>query len=357
MDIRLGVFGPEHPDVANSYNNLGSVYYSQGDYAKAVDFFNKALDIRLGVFGPEHPDVANSYNNLGCVYYSQGDYAKAEEFYNKALDIRLHVFGLEHPDVANSYNNLGSVHDSQGEYAKAEEFHNKALDILLGVFGPEHPDVAISYNNLGDVYVSQGDYAKAVEYYNKALDIQIRVFGPEHPDVATSYCNLGLVYSSQGDYDNAEEFYNKALGILERSPDVDSTSLTNFYQLYIDSLIKCTKSDQTVMTELFGFMANKLWFGSITGEDTPAAEKGLSGEYYILEFGDWNFTRDYDLLSANKTLQGQPKSLVIMQADDIERYDFENRIGMQLSLRKVTLEEKARAVEAYRRWKSENGEQ
>ena len=49
-----------------------------GDYAKAEPLFKEALQIRQKVLGPEHPDTAQSLNNLAELYQAMGDYAKAE---------------------------------------------------------------------------------------------------------------------------------------------------------------------------------------------------------------------------------------------------------------------------------------
>ncbi|MEE1092130.1 MAG: tetratricopeptide repeat protein, partial [Prevotella sp.] len=62
----------------------------------ALEYHNKALGIREKVFGTEHPDVALSYNNIGEVYHSQGDFQKALEYHNKALEIYKKTIGTEH---------------------------------------------------------------------------------------------------------------------------------------------------------------------------------------------------------------------------------------------------------------------
>ncbi len=95
--IYLKTFGPEHSDVANFYNNLGNVHYSQRDYPKAIEYHVKSLAIRLKTFGAEHPHVADSYNNLGLAYNSQGDYPQALEYHEKCLAIQLKTLGAEHP--------------------------------------------------------------------------------------------------------------------------------------------------------------------------------------------------------------------------------------------------------------------
>ena len=55
LKIQLKVLGPEHPDVAESYNHLGFVYKSQGKQEEALGAFSKALEIRLKVLARSIP--------------------------------------------------------------------------------------------------------------------------------------------------------------------------------------------------------------------------------------------------------------------------------------------------------------
>ena len=236
LNIRLSVFGENHPDVATSYNNIGSVYDSLGEYVKALEYYEKSLDISLEIYGESHSDVAISYNNIGGVYNSLGEYVKALECHEKSLDIKLEVYGESHPDVAISYNNIGLVYASLGEYAKALEYSGKSLDISLEIYGESHPYVAASYNNIGSVYKGLGEYAKALEYHEKSLTIRLEIYGESHPDVATSYNNIGLVYASLGEYAKSLEYNEKSLDIRleiygESHPDV-ATSYTNIGSVY-----------------------------------------------------------------------------------------------------------------------------
>ncbi|MDD6494639.1 MAG: tetratricopeptide repeat protein, partial [Bacteroidales bacterium] len=107
LKTRLAIFGETHPDVAQSYNNIGSVYDSQGDYVQALEMYQQSLKINLAIFGDTHPDVAGSYNNIGGVYSSQGNYVQALEMYQRSLKIRMAIFGETHPAVATIYSNIG----------------------------------------------------------------------------------------------------------------------------------------------------------------------------------------------------------------------------------------------------------
>jgi len=216
LKIRKKILGEEHPDTAQSYNNLAELYRNMGKYQKAEPLYLKALKIREKVLGEEHPDTASSYNNLAGLYKSIGDYQKAEPLYLKALEIREKVLGEEHPDTASSYNNLALLYDNMGEYQKAEPFYLKASEIWKKVLGEEHPSTATSYNNLAGLYESMGEYQKAEPLYLKALEIREKVLGEEHPDTATSYNNLAVFYYGQGDYERAYEFMKRAVEVRSK---------------------------------------------------------------------------------------------------------------------------------------------
>jgi tetratricopeptide (TPR) repeat protein len=64
LAIREKALGPEHPDTAESLNNLAELLQNQRDFAGARPFHERALAIREKALGPEHPDTAGSLNNL-----------------------------------------------------------------------------------------------------------------------------------------------------------------------------------------------------------------------------------------------------------------------------------------------------
>lgn len=108
------VLGPEHVDVATTYNNLGCAYDNRGDFTTALTMYDKDLTIMLKELGPEHIDVAAIYNKMGIANHSNGNYDNAIVLYNKALVIRLDKLGPENAEIAESLNNLGEAHRNQG---------------------------------------------------------------------------------------------------------------------------------------------------------------------------------------------------------------------------------------------------
>ena len=55
------------PLTAMGLTNLGEVQYDLREYAAAKQSHEQALAIRRKSLPPDHPDIANSLNNLGMV--------------------------------------------------------------------------------------------------------------------------------------------------------------------------------------------------------------------------------------------------------------------------------------------------
>ena len=392
LDIRQKVFEEDHPDVGQSYHNLAKIYYWQGDYAKALEYFQKSLPIHEKALGSESKDVATIYGNMGMVYTNQGDYTKALEYNKKALDIRLKVcspedsevatsynniariysdkgdtpkaleyllkampilektFGTEHPDVAVLYNNIGFIYSHQGEYTKALEYLSKSMSILEKIFGLEHPATANIYNNIGGAYSSQGNYSKALEYYTKALAIREEMFGQDNPDVGTSYNNVGYAYSRQGDYTKALEYYKKALDIRQKLLGQEHRDTKNV----LNELHTAQYLQALSLGTLPEFLSEHVFTVEVAGDDAPAAQQGMTGEYYLLEFADWNQESKTSIYDKMDEMTGKSKDILVLKDGKVSLHHFEDEIGIINDIKEVSKEERQRINKAYGNWKKQN---
>jgi tetratricopeptide (TPR) repeat protein len=229
-------FGSEHPDVANSLDNLAGIHDHQGRYSEAEPLYQQALEISKRLLGPKHPSVATSLNNLACLHHKQGRYEESKLLQQEALEIKQTLLGNEHPSVATSLHNLAGVFRSQGQHQKAEPLYQQALEIRRKLLGNEHPEIAATLDNLAGLYKSQGRYKDAEPLYQQALEMNHKLFGHEHPFIATSFNNLAELYSKQGRFEEAEPLYQQALKMNQRlfgheHPEV-AVGFNNLAELY-----------------------------------------------------------------------------------------------------------------------------
>jgi len=83
--------------------NQGVVLLEEGQYDRAIAYFNKAIEI--------NPKYAVAYLNRGSAYDGKGQYDKAISDFNKAIEIN--------PRFAVAYFNRGFVYDRKGQLDKA----------------------------------------------------------------------------------------------------------------------------------------------------------------------------------------------------------------------------------------------
>jgi tetratricopeptide (TPR) repeat protein len=216
LRIRRRLFDEDHPDTAESYNDLAETHNAQAKYADAQPLFEKALEIFRRHLGDNNVLTAIGYNNVGMNLGDQGKYAEALPLLEKSLRIRRRLFGDDHPLTATSFNNVGYNLNAQGKYAEAQPFYEKALEIRRHLLGDDHPVTAESFNNVGYNLNLQGKYAEARPLYEKALEIRRKTLGENHPRTAQSYNNVAGTFRDIGLHGAAQPLYEKALEIYLR---------------------------------------------------------------------------------------------------------------------------------------------
>jgi protein O-mannosyl-transferase len=135
------------PFDARLYDNLGRVYYGQGDYRKAIALYERAIEL--------DPLNCNVYNNLGLAYADLGDHDKAIALYEKAIKLN--------PEFALAYNNLGISYNESGRSSEAVACFKKAIAIS--------PRFGGAYCNLGLQYFYEKQYALAIQYFDRAASL------------------------------------------------------------------------------------------------------------------------------------------------------------------------------------------
>ncbi len=208
--------------TAGTLNNLGVLLSEEmGRMDEAEEIYGRALKLQETSLSPDHPQVAQTLNNLGLLYYNTGSPEKALALYTRALEIFEKLGKMEHMGYANTLNNLAGVYVRKRRCKEALELYEKTLAIREKLLGEEHPEVAKTLNNLAELYRQMGEHKKALPLYTRALKITEKSLGSEHMDVGTTLNNLAGLHESMDEYETASEMYERALGIIEKELGID----------------------------------------------------------------------------------------------------------------------------------------
>ncbi|MCC6362958.1 MAG: tetratricopeptide repeat protein [Bryobacterales bacterium] len=87
--------------------------------------------------GPDHPDVACGYQNLGNLYYEEGRWQGAERLYRRALDILAKHAAESDPRVTQIRTSLVQVYVRQGRLMEAERLQRSVVASLRARVGEQ----------------------------------------------------------------------------------------------------------------------------------------------------------------------------------------------------------------------------
>jgi tetratricopeptide (TPR) repeat protein/DNA-binding CsgD family transcriptional regulator len=156
------------------YINIGSAYLSQYDFAKAREYFERALQLNNGLNNPV--TEASLYNNLGIVYKENKDFDKAFTYYTKALAIRQDL--KDTIGMAQTYNNLGDALCLTGKYPEAIEALNEALRMSRQNGNIRSQMKAANF--LSGAYENTGNYKAAFEMYRMSMTLHDSILNSEN---------------------------------------------------------------------------------------------------------------------------------------------------------------------------------
>ena len=119
----------------------------------------RALAIDEASFGPDHPNVATSLNNLAGLLQATNRLAEAEPLYRRALAIDEASFGPDHPNVAIDLNNLAQLLQDTNRLAEAEPLMRRHLAIFIDFerkTGHPHPHRDAALRNYAGLLAAMG---------------------------------------------------------------------------------------------------------------------------------------------------------------------------------------------------------
>jgi len=217
VEIKEGLLGPHHPDVAVSLSQLALVLSEIGDYAGARARFDRALRILEEAGDTREADLGNVLSRIASLFHSTGDYAGAKRLYERAIEVQGKALGPDHPDVVRSHQRLARLYASMGEHAKAMQRYVEILSILEKNLGRYHPDVADLLRDYARSALAVGNVESAGQHLERALTIFEKSLDSQHTEVARTLRELGLVLIRLREDEKAGVALTRAATVCEES--------------------------------------------------------------------------------------------------------------------------------------------
>ncbi|MCQ2250118.1 MAG: tetratricopeptide repeat protein [Bacteroidales bacterium] len=148
----------------NIYFNVGSMYHLQNEYDSSIYWYTQCLELRLTEKESDNKSIAAAYRDMGNVYYSCNDYAKAMECYRLSDSLVANEF-TDIPAGINSYR--ASIYLNSNKLDSAYYFANKAIEVAR-IFNSRDV-LRYSYGVLGRIFSASGQYQEAEKAFAKQI--------------------------------------------------------------------------------------------------------------------------------------------------------------------------------------------
>ncbi len=191
--------------IITNASALGYIYLNQGDYTKALQYFNKALKAGENTKSVKAQSVVLA--QIGLVHMRMPDYERAFSVFSRSLLMM---------EEENFIRGIGPVASFAAQCATRLKKYDVAKELYLKSlkgFKDSGDEAAsgIVYNLLGELYLINDEYDNAFQNFNIAFSIVSK--SGNRMRLAIIQRDIGLVYFKKGINDKAIEYFNKSLAL------------------------------------------------------------------------------------------------------------------------------------------------
>ena len=162
--------GAKDPEgIAEAHKFIGLAYRLLAEYDSSAYYYNKSIELHTKIYGKKSSFVAGLQRDLGLMLQDQGEYAKAMEMFQKSLVISQYI--NRKALAAFNYIHVGELLIRQNLIDSALVSFNKALEFRKQIYSANDHRLAEIYNLQGEVYSLKKDYPKALKLYEQAIKI------------------------------------------------------------------------------------------------------------------------------------------------------------------------------------------
>lgn len=199
----------EQEVYGNTLNEIGKIYYYDGLYNKAMEYF-----IRAEIFCEKNkvnPDILSKvYNNLGTIYTIFSDSINSTGYYLKSLQLAKKENNIKQEII--TLQNLASFYYRHNDYESGNKYNQEMIKF-------KDYDVSVNFYSIlnKSLYETNcGNYDKAIKYIKEAAEYAIE--NKLQPmTVASAYSLLADLYEKSGDDALSLSYLKKSLDVADKN--------------------------------------------------------------------------------------------------------------------------------------------
>lgn len=198
--------------IADFYLTIGKAYVNNKKNNDALSSLKLAQEIYQEL--EIHEDEISSLNEIGRIFYMQGDYPEAEKYYNSVYDLVI-TQKLSNRQKSSALVNLANINSYKKKYQVAIDMMHEAIELIdENVLDDEKFEKYFNsiYFNLAINHLRLNDFNKSLHYYSLCEN-----YWKNAPLLKNNLEEL--VYQLIDEVDDIEEILDEVIDLLLKLTD------------------------------------------------------------------------------------------------------------------------------------------
>jgi tetratricopeptide (TPR) repeat protein len=226
------LLGNDHPEVANSLDNLAVLLRQQNRLDAAEPLTREALSIREQVLGPEHPHTVSSIYELASIQRERRNFDQALTLFNRVYELDKKTLGENHHYVGLDLREIGLTYLRMKAFVEARRSYEQSIEILQQVLPPDHADILVAMTGIGNTYLQAGDYERAEPIIRDVVNRRIATLGEDSWWTGITKSLLGECLMRMGRNDEAEKELVDGYTTLREAGGPQEAALRRLVEFY-----------------------------------------------------------------------------------------------------------------------------
>lgn len=245
VDILTALPDEDKVHLAKAMSSLAIAYRQLRRPDEARSLLESAIELAEKSKGAEHSLTLTFKNNLGALYFSQGDYANAVTVFEDLIPVLERTLPEDHRQTLQAKSSLATNYDNLGQHEYARDVYEDLIPRMKNSLSPEDYLTLVAMSNLAGIYRRLGLFDESKRQFEEVIAGLQSTFQVDHERTLLAMAGLARLYYEHKHYEEVAATLAEIVSLSEaRYSNRDLSTLTHRINFARYALVKLGRFEE-----------------------------------------------------------------------------------------------------------------